>query len=146
MHPERGARLFRVLYNPRSAYWLAGGVILLSVPWIIDAYRHNWAIDKLIFAGLYLVLYGILALRTRRVDFYENGIYFPGESSGLKPRFIAWSAIERFHWDGDSLTVVPGTSILYSGGEPPAAGGTVMIPTFRRAEVERLLARVAAAR
>lgn len=139
-------RLFRVPYNPKSAYWLAGGAILLTVPWIIDAYRHDWAMDKIAFAAIYLVLYGILALRTRRMDFYESGIYFPGESSGLKPRFIAWSAIERFHWDGDSLTVVPGTSILSSGGEPPAAGGTVMIPTSRRAEVERLLARAAIAR
>jgi hypothetical protein len=146
MHPERGAHLFRVPYNPRSAYWLAAGVILLTVPGIIDAYRRQWAIGKLVIAGAYLALYGILAFRARRVDFYENGIYFPGDSSGLKPRFIAWSAIERFHWDGDSLTVVPFTSILYSGGEPPAAGGTAMIPTSRRAEVERLLTRAAAAR
>lgn len=56
-------------------------------------------------AGAYLAFHGILALRARRLDFYENGIYFPGDSSASKPRFIAWSAIERFHWDGDSLTV-----------------------------------------
>ena len=39
-------------------------------------YRRDW-VDKIALATIYLVLYGILALRTRRVDFYENGIYFP---------------------------------------------------------------------
>lgn len=56
MHAERGTRLFRVPYNPKSAYWLAGGAILLTVPWIIDAYRHDWAMDKIAFAAIYLVL------------------------------------------------------------------------------------------
>ena len=77
MHPEPGALVFRVPYNPKSAYLFAGGVILLTVPWILDSYRHNWAIDQLAMAAMYLVMCGILALRARRVDFYENGIYFP---------------------------------------------------------------------
>ena len=55
---------------------------------------------------------------------------------------MPWNSIERYHWEGDVLTVIPGTSILRTGGGEPLTGGSVKVPLDRRAEVENLLARV----
>ena len=56
-------------------------------------------------------------------------------------RFIAWSQVERFHWDGDILTIVPTSSVM-AGSElgRPLLGGALRVPMNKRAQVENLLA------
>ena len=114
--------------------------ILLAAVYTYDAYmnhRHDWWIV------LYFVGWGVTFLMGRRVSFYENGIYFPQDPSGGRARFIAWRDLERFHWDGDLLTVVPPSSLLAGGGGDvgmPVLGGSVHVPAAKRVEVENLLA------
>jgi hypothetical protein len=148
MHPERGGLLFRTRsLNRRGSSLLAALIVVVVAPAYVTAYRHKWEAGELVPAIMYTVFYFLLAsLGLRQVAFYENGIYFPQEPSGPRPRFVAWNSIERYHWDSDLLTVIPGTSILKSGGGAPLTGGSVKVPPDRRAEVENLLARTVAAR
>ncbi len=72
---------------------------------------------------------------------YENGIQFPSDASNGRGRFIAWPEVERYHWDGDILTVVPTASVI-GGAElgRPLLGGAVRIPPGKRVQMENLLA------
>lgn len=79
-------------------------------------------------SGLYTGLYFL----RRKGSVYENGILLPGTQN----RFIAWSQIERFHWDGDILTIIPASPIM--GG-----GGDLRVPADKRAQMESLLAKSA---
>jgi hypothetical protein len=141
MHAERGKLLFRIKADkqPQRYLWLLGGVVLAGL-WIYDAYRDR----RLDFVRIVLpILYvGLFLQKFRRVTFYENGIHFPAETSGAPPRFISWGEIERFHWDGDMLSIVPGSSLLSGGGAnagAPKVPGSVTVPLARRTEVENLL-------
>lgn len=147
MHPERGALLFRTRSLHRRGNALVSAIsVLASVPWVLDSYRLGWRRDKLLLGVLYAVMFGAAALvGLRGVGFYENGISFPQEPAGPRPRFVPWSAIERYHWDGDILTVVAAASVLSTGGGEPLTGGSVKVAPSQRAEVERLLARGSAA-
>lgn len=141
MHEERGALLFRAANaSPWRSIAVALGWIAVSLLWAVDSARHGWdAMDVtvgVIYAGICIV-YAVRSVRG--VVFYEKGIYFPDEPSGARARFIPWNAVERFHWDGDILTLVPQTSILATGGATPLAGGSVKAPPERRVEIERLL-------
>lgn len=141
MHAERGQLLFRTASLPRrSALLVILGWIGLALLWTYDSMRHGWDAGNLFLSGCYAVMCAVFIFRTLRgVLFYEKGVYFPNEPSGARARFIPWMAIERFHWDGDVLTVVPVSTILGTGGGAPLTGGSVRVPAGRRAEVERLL-------
>lgn len=116
---------------------------MLAALWVYNSSSHGWEAGDICLGALYALIFAVLVFRQiRGVVFYGNGVYFPGEPSGGNPRFIPWSAVERYHWDGDVLTVVPQSSILATGGAAPLAGGSVKVPQSRRAEVERLLAAV----
>jgi hypothetical protein len=145
MHAERGRLLFRTRsLHRRGNYVVQALALVAAAPWVVEAYRHGWQADKLIMAAIYALMFGSVALLgLRQVAFYENGIYFPQEPSGSKPRFVPWNSIERYHWEGDVLTVVPGISVLSTGGGEPLTGGSVKISLEHRAEVERLLTRAA---
>ncbi len=148
MREERGALLFRTaILTPRTGLGIAAAWMVLAALWIFDSSRHGWdAGDVLVGVG-YAVIFALFVIRAvRGVLFYEKGVFFPGEPSGGRPRFIPWSAVERYHWDGDVLTVVPQSSILATGGSAPLAGGSVKVPQSRRVEVERLLATAPAQR
>jgi hypothetical protein len=145
MHSERGTLLFKVAADrqPERYIW-AVLAVCFAVVCAISVYReHGSNLGMLIF----FVAYGLRFLVSRKVVFYENGIHFPPDPSGARERFIAWPQVERFHWDGDVLTIIPSTSVLTSGGGSGAsalAGGTLRIPAARRAEVENLLSRQSA--
>jgi hypothetical protein len=74
-------------------------------------------------------------------------ISFPSDDYARR-RFIAWPQIERFHWDGDVLTVVPFTSFLMGCGSigRPVLGGSIRVPAGQRVQVENLLSVVQRAR
>lgn len=145
MYEDRGRLLFRA-----NGLWrglgICAGWIALAFLWIFDSGRHGWETMDMIIGVINLIYGGIsvfsLVRSVRGVAFYEKGIFFPQEISGARARFIYWSAVERTHWDGDVLTVVPSTSVLSTGGGPRLSGGSVKVPRNRRAEVEQLLAAI----
>jgi hypothetical protein len=155
MHADRGKLLFRVNVDKRNNSALAGpqfqrliwdGVACaMASVFAYDAstsHRVDWS-ALIFFAG-----YGLSFVRSRKVLFYENGIYFPEDPAGGQSRFIAWRQIERYHWDADVLTVMPATSLLGGAGSLSGlyAGGTVRVPTARRVQVENLLSAIQIAR
>jgi len=140
MHSERGKLLFKIAAEKQhERYVWAVLAVCYAVICAISVSRKHWSnIGMLIF----FVAYGLRFFVSRKVEFYENGMHFPPDPSGARERFITWRQIERFHWDGDVLTIIPSTSVLTSGGGsgPSAlAGGTVRIPADKRATVENLL-------
>ncbi|MGO4885309.1 MAG: hypothetical protein ACLP59_31460 [Bryobacteraceae bacterium] len=142
---QRGALLFRITANnKRDRYsWLLAGLALATVILIEARQRHSSPNSALLFlAAFYLAMF----LLQRRVSVYENGIHFPANSSGARGRFIAWTQVARFHWDGDMLTIVPSDSVR-AGADIGRAlvGGAVRVPTNKRAQMENLLARKASA-
>ena len=142
MHAERGKLLFRVTAEQQAqrAIWAVVATALATL-FAYDAstkHRADWG------TVIFLAGYGLSFLRSRKVLFCENGIYFPEDPSGPRARFIAWRQIERFHWDGDVLTVVPSSSLLGGAGSlsGPNTGGSVRVPTGRRIHVENLLSEI----
>jgi hypothetical protein len=94
----------------------------------------------LVWAALFVTMF----FTERRVSIYQNGIHFPRDSSGAQSRFIAWSQVERFHWDGDVLTIVPTSSVI--GGSElgrPLLGGAIRVPMNKRVQLENILAGLA---
>lgn len=86
--------------------------------------------------------YALSFALSSKVAFYEKGIHFPQEPSGGRARFIDWSQIGRFYWDGDVLTVVPNDALLSTGGGNigiPMQGGSVRIPAARQVQVANLI-------
>ncbi len=136
---ESGALLFRISAdNQRSRYlWLLAGVTFAAVVLIEARWRHrplDWALPFL--AAFYTVMFFV----QRRASVYQNGIHLPADSSGARGRFIAWSQVERFHWDGDVLTIVPTSSVI-AGADlgRPLLGGSIRVPKDKRAQIENLL-------
>jgi hypothetical protein len=73
---------------------------------------------------------------------YENGILFPGDTNADQVRFIRWSQIDRYHWAGDVLTIVPTSSVM--GGADlgrQLLGGSARVPADKRGQIENLLAK-----
>lgn len=143
---ERGKLLFRVpsASRERSRIWLLILGLALAAMILGEAYwRHrpiNW--PMLVMAGGYTAMYFI----TRRGSVYENGVLLPADTNAAQGRFIAWSQIERYHWDGDVLTIVPTSSVM--GGADlgrPLLGGSARVPADKQAQVESLLAKSPAA-
>src|ERR1700730_18460320 len=103
MHSERGKLLFQVAAERQTErYVWAALAACYAVICAISIYREHWSnIGMLIF----FFAYGLRFLVSRKVAFYENGMHFPPDPSGARERFIAWPQVERFHWDGDVLTI-----------------------------------------
>jgi hypothetical protein len=147
MRAERGKLLFRVNAEQQlQRHIWAGVAAVLAALFAYEGYReHRMDWGSVIFFVGYL----LTAMLSRKVAFYENGIHFLEEPAGPRARFIAWGQIERFHWDGDVLTVVPTSSLLGPGAG--AAGdlsraGSVRVPAGRRVQVENLLSAIQGAR
>jgi hypothetical protein len=142
MHAQRGKLLFRVNADQQlQRYIWAGVAIILAASFAYQGHREHrldWG-TVIFFVGCCLSF-----LLSRKVIFYKNGIYFPQDPTGTRARFIAWQQIERFHWDGDVLTVVPALSLLGGAGSfsGPNTGGSVRVPTGRRVQVENLLSAI----
>jgi hypothetical protein len=137
---ERGALLFRISAdNKREGYlWLLAGVTFAAVVLIEARWRHRPIDSGFLF---FAVFYTAMFFLQRRASVYQNGIQLPSDSSGARSRFIAWSQVERFHWDGDVLTIVPTTSMM-AGADlgRPLLGGALRVPASKRAQMENLLA------
>lgn len=138
-HAQRGKLLFRVPAEKQfqRRLWIVVAAIL-AVACGYYTERRSVSAMSMFFAG-----YAVTLLFSRYVIFYDEGIYFPQEPSGGRARFIPWGGIERFHWEGDALTIVPATSLLHGGVSSVGdslLGGTVRVPPRRRAQVEKLLA------
>src|SRR5271166_4528218 len=122
---ERGPLLFRVSAdNTQSRYlWLFLGLGFAALIVILALSSHkapNW--PMLVMAAIYVAMF----FTQRRASIYQNGIHLPADSSGARGRFIAWSQLDRFYWDGDVLTIVPTTSVM-AGADlgRPLLGGAV---------------------
>ena len=143
MRAERGKLLFRVAADQQlHRHIWAGVAAALAALFAYEGYREHrtdWG-SVIFFAG-----YLLTALLSRKVAFYENGIHFPEEPTGPRARFIAWGQIERFHWEGDVLTVVPTSSLLGRGAGSVgdlSRAGSVRVPTGRRVQLENLLSAI----
>jgi hypothetical protein len=149
MHSERGKLLFRLTADkqPQRLAWGIGAAAV-SALWLLDAYReHRLLWERAPVPIVYLVMFLVRGIQ--RVGFYEHGVYFPQDPSGAPARFVAWRAVERFHWDGDKLTVIPASSFLGGGGADvgvPHQTGSVRVPPSKRVEVENLLSVVSTTR
>jgi hypothetical protein len=124
---ERGKLLFRVppAGQEHSSIRLILGLAFAAVV-LGEAYTlHkpiNWPL--LAMAGLYAGPYFI----RRRGSVYENGLLLPADTNSAQGRFIAWSQVERYHWDGDVLTIIPTSSVM--GGADlgrPLLGGSARV-------------------
>jgi hypothetical protein len=139
---ERGKLLFRVPPAGRehSRIWLLILGLAFAAVILVEAYwRHrpiNWPL--LVMAGCYTTIYFI----QRRGSVYENGILLPADTNSAQGRFISWAQIERYHWDGDVLTIVP-TSSMMAGADlgRPLLGGSARVPADKRPQMEGLLAK-----
>jgi hypothetical protein len=149
VQPERGKLLFRLSADkqPQRLAWGIGAAAVTAL-WLFDAHRkHSLPWEKAPIPILYLVIFLVRGIQ--RVGFYEKGAYFPQDPSGAPARFIAWNAIERFYWEGDTLTVIPAASFLGGGGADvgvPHQTASVRVPPSKRVQVEGLLSAVLATR
>lgn len=139
MHSERGRLLFRVAAKKEPLWIRVTAATLLVIAFGYQFFRRHWDWYDMIFFTGFFVLYFFRFFQG--VAVYEKGIHFPQDQSGARARFVAWSQIDRFYWDGDVLTIVPSASILGGGGSfgTPVLGGALRIPPSRHTEVEKLL-------
>ncbi len=150
-HVERGKLLFSLRdgkairrYQP-FLWMLAAMVVLTAADLLYSSYRGgrtHWGMAAA--WGGYAIAFTLrVYFRGRDVGFYENGIVLPENPDAANvPRFFPWAQIERYYWEGDVLTIVPGTSFLAGGGGSvglPMTGGSVSVPPAKRSEVEKLL-------
>jgi hypothetical protein len=136
---ERGALLFCVPDNWRSRnVWLLFAVTVALVFLTEGLWLHRWSWDLLAMAATW----GVMAFLQRRGAAYEKGIQLPADNSGARSRFIARSQTERYHWDGDVLTIVPTSSVM-SGADlgRPLLGGVLRVPSNKRSQLENFLVR-----
>lgn len=142
---ERGKLLFRVppAGQEHSRLWLLLGLVFAAVVLGEAYWLHksvNWPL--LAMSGFYTAAYFI----RRRGSVYENGILLPADTNAAQGRFISWAQIERYHWDGAVLTIVP-TSSMMAGADlgRPLLGGSARVPADKRPQMESLLAKSPAA-
>ena len=154
-HSERGKLLFKLRdgkamqrYQPFAWIWAA--IIVLNAADSINSHyrggRTHWELTG-VAIGVAIGLALRLRFRGWNAAFYENGVLLPEDPQTNVPRFFSWAQIERYYWEGDVLTIVPGTSFLAGGGGSvglPVTGGSVSVPPARRPEVERLLSAIPA--
>lgn len=135
---EPGKLLFRVKANHtenRLLYVLlslAFATLGLAQPYL----RHrppNWGLVSL------ALVYLLPVFVRGRGAVCENGIRLPDARAFLRTSFIAWSQIERYHWDGDVVTIVPAFS-AFSGLDHLPSGGSARVPPDRKAQLEGILA------
>jgi hypothetical protein len=81
---------------------------------------------------------GVVATTLRRtVRIYENGMWVPAAQDKTPARFLVWSQIDRFQFEGDSLYLA-GTQSMLNGG--PVQSATILVPQNDQAQVMSVLA------
>jgi hypothetical protein len=152
-HSERGKLLFRLREAKRASRYnrraVAPAVLaLLAAADSLVSYSRGRRMHWELFAGwligfVIVVVYRFVTGWT--VAFYENGVFFPADPAAKNDsRFLAWGQVARYYWEGDVLTIMPGTSFLGGGGSlgAPTTGGSVSVAAARRADVEKLLSAI----
>ncbi|MGA2134151.1 MAG: hypothetical protein ABSH50_17805 [Bryobacteraceae bacterium] len=132
------------------------GKLLFKAPSIGTRSRYFWAIWAFVMALLFVeswalhrstnwlgicffMAYGVVFSLSRRAGIYESGIRLPARFDS-RGRFIPWSQIERFHWDGDILAIQFSATLAGTNFGNPLNGGAIRVPDDQRAQVEQLLA------
>jgi hypothetical protein len=73
----------------------------------------------------------------RTVRIYQNGIWVPASEDKVPARFLTWSQIDRFQFEGDALFLA-GTESMLKGG--PVQSATILVPPGVQAQVMSVLA------
>lgn len=73
----------------------------------------------------------------RTVRIHENGIWLPQSEDKVPARFLTWSQIDRYQFEGDSLYLA-GTESTLKGG--PVQSATLIVPQNAQAQVLSVLA------
>jgi hypothetical protein len=152
-HSERGKLLFRVREAKRASRYNRGLAVLAILALLAAAdslvnYYRGRRMHWELFAGWLIGFVAVVAYRVVTgwtAAFYENGVFFPADPAAKNDaRFLPWGQVARYYWEGDALTIMPGTSLLSAGGSlgQPTTGGSVSVPAARRGEVEKLLSAV----
>ena len=130
---ERGTLLLGVMIHSTRWMLLAWSAIVacaaIGVFQALSKHELEWTFFLVLAPLLVHVLYP-------RVRFYEGGVEIPPTHKSGCVRFLPWSQVERYSWDGDTLVLVGTTSVL-SGG--PAQGDTLNIPPSKHLPVEQVL-------
>ena len=97
--------------------------------------------SHVMFAVLWFAL-GLVFLLPKTVKFYEKGIQIPRNQDNhhSRGRFLPWSEVERYHWDGDALYFVQTESVLKTGGISVLGEPWAILPRSRT-EVDAILSR-----
>jgi hypothetical protein len=119
---------------------MAVGVLNLAEAWSRDQSGRDFGL-QVIQAALWFIA-GCLFLWPKTVKFYEKGIQLPRNADNrlLHARFLPWSQVERYHWEGDALYFARTESILKTGGIA-VLGEPWAIQPRNRLEAEAILAR-----
>lgn len=83
------------------------------------------------------VAVGVFNALRQTVRLYENGIWVPAAPDKTPARFLAWSQIDRYQFEGDSLYLA-GTESMLKGG--PVRSATLIVPQDAQAQVMSVLA------
>jgi len=73
----------------------------------------------------------------RSIRFYENGVAYSPVSQGRLQRFVFWTQLERYQFEGD-LMILTGTDSTLKGG--PVAGTVFHLRPGARSLVAPILA------
>lgn len=99
--------------------------------------RSHWYPWDLAWPGIWLAI-ALVQSYQRTVRFYLNGVHLPAEQDRkVRSRFLRWSQIARYHFDGARLDL-EGTSDTLKGG--PVVGTTIRVPSQYQAQVMSILA------
>jgi hypothetical protein len=122
-----------------SNWWVGLGILAVS-SYAFNGYSHHRGPTAILLAVILGSAPFFLRFMSAKIAFFENGIDLPKHSSGAPPRFVSWQEIERFHWDGDLLTLVPVSSLMNGFGLLSdmrlSITWTFRVPPGMRAEID----------
>lgn len=129
---------FRVPFDRSTWRTLALSAAVVAVPAFASFKRRShWYTWDLMWPGVWLAI-ALVQNYQRTVRFYLNGVHLPaGQDRKARSRFLKWTQIERFHFDGAMLDL-EGTSDALKGG--PVSGTTIRVPSEYQAQVMSILA------
>jgi len=124
---------------------MAALYMLIVAGYLFEAWRdHEAGKDfgsHVMFAVMWFGLC-LVFLVPKTVKFYEKGIQIPRNQDNhhSRARFLSWSEVERYYWDGNVLYFVQSDSVLKTGGIP-VLGEPWAIQPRSRPEVDAILGR-----
>jgi len=129
---DRGSLLLAV--RVRSAQFVIAIWVLLALMVVVSF--AQWRARGQFFGGALPAGIAVLTFALHpRIRLFDGGVEIP-PTHDQHMHYLKWEQVERYSWDGDRL-ILTGTSSVLGGG--PAEGGSVRIPSARRAAVEQVL-------